>query len=81
MICILKAGPVKLVDQEVPELTEGKGPINCALCRSLISDLFTGFANGSTNEEIAAGIGQKCVTLNLYTFNVCNGTAALAMVF
>lgn len=68
------------IDKENPQLTEGKGPINCALCRSLISDLFSQFANGATNEEIAADIGQKCVNLQLYSFHVCNGTAALAMV-
>ncbi|XP_032779473.2 sphingomyelin phosphodiesterase [Daphnia magna] len=61
------------------ESTAGKGLINCALCNSIISDIFLGFQNGQTDEEISAGIGQRCETLNLYNFKVCNGTAAIAM--
>ena len=57
-----------------------RGIVNCALCNAIISDLFTALANNVTDEEIAAGIGQRCETLNLYNFKVCNGTAAIAMV-
>ena len=58
----------------------GKGIINCGLCNVIISDIFRGFENGSTDAEIADSIGQRCVTLNLYNYKVCNGMAAIAMV-
>lgn len=63
-----------------PASSDDKGVVNCALCNSIISDIFTGFENGATDEEISAGIGRRCETLNLYNFKVCNGTAYIAMV-
>ncbi|XP_046446658.1 sphingomyelin phosphodiesterase-like [Daphnia pulex] len=56
-----------------------KGLISCALCNSIISDVFTGFETGQTDEEISAGIAQRCETLNLYNYKVCYGTAFIAM--
>lgn len=57
-----------------------KGLISCSLCNSIISDVFTGFETGQTDEEISAGIAQRCETLNLYNYKVCYGTAFIAMV-
>lgn len=68
------------VEYSLVESTTGKGIVNCALCNSIISDIFLGFQNGQTDEEISTGIGQRCETLNLYNFKVCYGTAAIAMV-
>ena len=69
-----------LTEYSLVETKTEKGLVSCALCNSIISDIFLGFENGQTDEEISAGIGQRCETLSLYNYKVCYGTAFIAMV-
>jgi len=68
------------LEYSIEESKTEKGLVSCAVCKSIISDVFTGFENGQTDEEISAGIGQRCETLRLYNYKVCYGTAFIAMV-
>lgn len=57
-----------------------KGLITCGFCNDVVNDVFTGFQNGQSDEEICAAIGNRCERLNIYNYKVCHGTALIVMV-
>ncbi|XP_046635576.1 sphingomyelin phosphodiesterase-like [Daphnia pulicaria] len=63
----------------IQSITDDKSTLKCALCNEIVDEIFKGFNNGMTDREISFLIGQRCETLNIFNFKLCNGTASIIM--
>ena len=71
--------PDELSIQILPDRIN-KNILTCALCNTLITDLFQAFENGTSNEVIAQSIADRCESLVVLNAEVCGGFATLALV-
>jgi hypothetical protein len=71
--------PDELSIQILPDRLN-KNILTCALCNTLITDLFQLFENGTSNEVIAQSIADRCESLVVLNAEVCGGFATLALV-
>ncbi|KAK4018537.1 hypothetical protein OUZ56_000587 [Daphnia magna] len=70
-----------LLDFSAPSNVPGQSPADrkCALCNQLLEEVTECLKNGMSDREVSFLIGQKCETLNILNFKVCNGTASIMM--
>lgn len=78
--CLIAGASLLPASQGAPTKND-KNVITCAACERFLEQVLTGIQNDATNEAISEAIADACVSLGIYTYKTCYGTALIAMVY